>query len=154
MIYRKTIKEILTASTSHLRKQLLKRGIVILSEPAKPIEAGKPAPMPLPPPAEAEQPPISPTVIERFAKKMGFEKKPVELTQDQKEIRTSIVIFLVLSVLLFIRWIKPFVIGNTFTGTWEDFVEFLEIIAIIFIQVVVSKIKTAYALVKEWINKK
>ena len=89
--------------------------------------------------------PLTHTQFTKWAKEAGFVKPSKELTTDQKVIRGALVSFAVIVLIMFFKWVNPFVIGNTFIGTWADVLSFLETIAIVFMNVVFAKIKQAYA---------
>lgn len=61
-----------------------------------PVLTGKPSPFPIATALEEEEPPISPTIIEKFAKKMGFVKKPSEEPENVKQFKIALLTFLML----------------------------------------------------------
>ena len=85
----------------------------------------------------------------KMALEKGYIKKPIGLTTDQKVVRGALVSFGIMAVILFFKWIAPFVVGNDFIGTWQDVLVFLETLSVLFTQVVLAKIKQAYTESKE-----
>ena len=100
---------------------------------------GIPPTMPSPLPLEGDI-----TKFEKNAKKLGYIKKPTELTKAQKIIRTSLVSFAMMTIIFWVDWIKVSVVENLWMGSWEGFVSILKTTAVLFVQVVLAKIKAVY----------
>ena len=105
-------------------------------------ELGGSPPMPSPLPLVEKEGDI--TKFEKNASKLGYIKKPEELTKSQKIIRTSLISFAMMAIIFWVDWIKASVIDNLWLGTWEGFVTLLKTTAVLFVQVVLAKIKQYY----------
>jgi hypothetical protein len=110
------------------------------TEPPKEITA---VPSPFPKREEI----ASKTQIQRTkdaAKVLGMQEKSKDLSEIQKTIRVSLLSFTMISITLFFKWLFPLVDGNIWLGTWEDVVEILWTVAVVFTQVVLAKVKAYY----------
>jgi hypothetical protein len=122
-----------------------------IKEKAKQI-GDKPSPSPFLPDAVKSAEIATKTQIDRTkkaAKALGMKDGAAELRRDQKIIRTAIVSFLIMVIVLFFDWITSYVVGNEFVGTWEDVLGFLKIVSVLFTQVVLAKIRQYYDQIAE-----
>jgi hypothetical protein len=81
------------------------------------------------------------TEIVKFAKEMGYEKKPKDLSASQKVIRTALISFAIMAILIWSDWLVENTLGDVWIGTWESFVVQLKMTGIIFTQVVLAKVR-------------
>lgn len=88
------------------------------------------------------------TQFVKWAKEAGYEKAPKEPTESQKILRQAVISFFAMAIILWVDWFYSNTNENVFLGTWQDFIAMLKITAVLFVQIVLAKIKQYYEIAK------